>query len=219
MSAYDNNGIISHLTLNGCTVINHGTIAHLDGTNNHIDNRGTIAHNEGGRVIVAGSYQRMEPQVKVVYKDRIVYRDRVVYKDKIQWRDRVIYKNSDKLAEKQRKAYQEDIAELRTSNDDLRDKLGWANHVANDLRCRVQHLEELLEHSDRRQMEEKIAELQEQLKRSENRERVLKMKADDAIREAQIAKSQVWDDFKPTKEQVKAYYKATLAMMDCEDEY
>ena len=82
MSAYDNNGIISHLTLNGCTVINHGTIAHLDGTNNHIDNYGNIAHNEGGRVIVAGSYQRMEPQVKVVYKDRIVYRDRVVYRDR-----------------------------------------------------------------------------------------------------------------------------------------
>lgn len=189
MIAYENRGIISHLTLNGCTVINHGTIAHLDGTSNQINNQGTIAHNEGGRVIVAGSYKRTEPQVKVVYKDRVVYRDRVVYKDKIQWRDRVVYRNSDKMDERQRKAYQEDIAELRTSNDELRNKLGWANHEANELRVKVQHLEELFEHSDRRQMEKEIAELKELLNRSENRERVLKMKADDAIREAQIAKS------------------------------
>ena len=200
MSAYDNNGIISHLTLNGCTVINHGTIAHLDGTNNHIDNYGNIAHNEGGRVIVAGSYQRMEPQVKVVYKDRIVYRDRVVY------RDRPAGKPTGTVAIKEE--------ELRT----LRGQAKYWLQKSEELEGENTRLKKELEDTERQKLLREIEDLKDKLKKARQRENVAVQQRKDAEKQARQTIANVWDQYRPTKEACKQLYENLKAFLDCETE-
>ena len=200
MSAYDNNGIISHLTLNGCTVINHGTIAHLDGTNNHIDNYGNIAHNEGGRVIVAGSYQRMEPQVKVVYKDRIVYRDRVVY------RDRPAGKPTGTVAIKEE--------ELRT----LRGQAKYWFQKSEELEGENTRLKKELEDTERQKLLREIEDLKDKLKKARQRENVAVQQRKDAEKQARQTIANVWDQYRPTKEACKQLYENLKAFLDCETE-
>lgn len=198
MSDYDNNGIISHLTLNGCTVINHGTIAHLDGTNNHIDNRGTIAHNEGGRVIVAGSYQRMEPQVKVVYKDRIVYRDRVVY------RDRPAGKQTGMVTIKEE--------ELRN----LRGQAKYWLQKSEELEGENTRLKQELEDTERQKLLREIEDLKDKLKKARQRENVAVQQRKDAEKQARQTIANVWDQYRPTKEACKQLYENLKAFLDCE---
>ena len=198
MSVYDNNGIISHLTLNGCTVINHGTIAHLDGTNNHIDNRGTIAHNEGGRVIVAGSYQRMEPQVKVVYRDRVVYKDRVVY------RDRPAGKQTGMVTIKEE--------ELRN----LRGQAKYWLQKSEELEGENTRLKQELEDTERQKLLREIEDLKDKLKKARQRENVAVQQRKDAEKQARQTIANVWDQYRPTKEACKQLYENLKAFLDCE---
>lgn len=108
------------------------------------------------------------------------------------------------------------VRHLESETENLHNQLVYYERQNNDLQCQLAVALEKLEKSDRCKLEDEIEELKDKIARALNRERVLKMKAEYAEHEARIAKSQVWDDFKPTKEQVKEYYKTVRQLMDCE---
>lgn len=110
------------------------------------------------------------------------------------------------------------VFHLENENESLHSQLAVYERQTNDLLCQVSDLQGQLAGTDRQQLLDTIADLRDKLQRSENRERVLKMKADHAELNEWKARQQVWDEYRPTKEQVKAYYKVTLACMDFENE-
>lgn len=111
------------------------------------------------------------------------------------------------------------VRRVESENEGLRHDVSYLNGVANDLRSEVADLRHKLEGTDRQQMIDTIEDLRDKLKRAMNRETVQKLRADDEARRAYRATQQVWDQYKPTKEQVKAYYKTIRNMMDVETDY
>ena len=134
-----------------------------------------------------------QPNPKVVFKDRIVYRDRekIVYRDKPQ------------------KEYEKELNQLRSTAKQLQLK-------CDALDAENRELTQIIEDTERHKLLREIEDLKEKLHKARQRENVAVQQRKDAEREARIAKSQVWDDFKPTKEQVKAFYKIVRICMDCE---
>ena len=110
------------------------------------------------------------------------------------------------------------VFHLENENESLHSQLAVYERQTNDLLCQVADLQEQIAGTDRQQLLDTIDDLRDKLTRSENRERVLKLKADHAELNEWKARQQVWDEYRPTKEQVKAYYKVTLACMDSETE-
>ena len=136
-----------------------------------------------------------QPKPKVVFKDRIVYRDRekIVYRDKPQ------------------KEYEKELNQLRSTAKQLQLK-------CDALEAENRELTQIIEETERQKLLREIEDLKEKLHKARQRENVAVQQRKDAEREATIAKSQVWDDFKPTKEACKQLYKNLKAFLDCEDD-
>ena len=146
----------------------------------------------GGEAAVAQQHtQQTKP--KVVYKDRIIYRDRekVVYRDKPQ------------------KEYEKEINKLRGIAKHLQEK-------CDALEAENNELAKIVEDTERQKLLREIEDLKDKLHKARQRENVAVQQRKDAEREARIAKSQVWDDFKPTKEACKKLYLNLKAFLDCE---
>ena len=154
------------------------------------------------RIIMVGGAavaQQHTEQPKVIYKDRIQWRDRIVYQD----REKVVYKTPKETAD-----------ELRTAKGQAR---YWLKK-SEKLETENKQLRLALEDTYRQKLLAEIDDLRGKLKRARQRENVAVQARKDAEREAQVAKSQIWDDFKPTKEACKQLYKNLKAFLDCENE-
>ena len=136
-----------------------------------------------------------QPKPKVAFKDRVVYRDRekIVYRDKPQ------------------KEYEKELNQLRSTAKQLQLK-------CDALEAENRELTQIIEETDRQKLLREIEDLKEKLHKARLRENVAVQQRKDAEREARIAKSQVWDDFKPTKEACKQLYKNLKAFLDCEEQ-
>ncbi len=152
----------------------------------------------GGGAAVA-QQQTQQTKERVIYKDRVVYKDRIVYRDRVK----VAYRD------KPQKEYENEINKLRGIAKHLQEK-------CDVLEAENKEMAKVIEDTERQKLLGEIEALREKLKRARQRENVAVQQRKDAEREARIAKSQVWDDFKPTKEQVKAFYKIVRICMDCE---
>ena len=152
----------------------------------------------------AAQQHTQQPKPKVVFKDRIVYRDRekIVYRD----REKIVYRD------KPQKEYEKELNQLRSTAKQLQLK-------CDALEAENRELTQIIEETERQKLLRQIEDLKEKLHKARQRENVAVQQRKDAEREARIAKSQVWDDFKPTKEQVKAFYKIVRICMDCETDY
>ena len=62
-----------------------------------------------------------------------------------------------------------------------------------------------------------IQKLETRLTKALNRERVAVLSRKDAERELSRVLAHQWDDYRPTKEEVKRYYNVILALLDCEE--
>lgn len=136
------------------------------------------------------TYQQQEPKV--------VYRDRVVYRDKIKKVKETPEESAEKVfrqAMSQAKYWLQKSEQLEGENERLRQQLA---------------------DTDRQHLLTEIDNLREKLRKARQRENVAVQQRKDAEREAQVAKSQIWDDFKPTKEMCKQLYKNLKAFLDCE---
>ena len=111
------------------------------------------------------------------------------------------------------------IRRLDSENESLKDRVAYAENTVNELRCEVADLQEQLAGTDRPHLLKTIEDLKESLKRSRNREMVQKQRADHESMRASYSTQSIWDEFKPTKEQVKTYYKTIRNLMDCETDY
>ena len=111
------------------------------------------------------------------------------------------------------------IRRLDSENESLKDRIAYSESTVNELRCEVADLQEQLAGTDRPQLLKTIEDLKDKLTCAQNRETVMKFKARDAEMRAMRATQQVWDEYKPTKEQVKTYFKTIRNLMDCETDY
>ena len=111
------------------------------------------------------------------------------------------------------------IRRLDSENESLKDRIAYAENKVNELRCKVADLQDQLAGTDRPQLLKTIDDLKDKLTCAQNRETVMKFKARDAELRAMRATQQVWDEYKPTKEQVKTYYKTIRNLMDCETDF
>lgn len=151
-----------------------------------------------GEAAVAQQHTQ-QPKTRVIYKDRVVYKDRIIYRD----REKIVYRD------KPSKEYEKEMNELRSIAKQLQLKCDF-------LEAENKGLTQVVEDTERQKLLREIEDLKEKLHKARQRENVAVQQRKDAEREARIAKSQVWDDFKPTKEQVKAFYKIVRICMDCE---
>lgn len=113
----------------------------------------------------------------------------------------------------------EHVRRVENENESLRQDVSYLNGITNDLRNEIADLQQQLSATDRQQLLDTIEELQDKLTCAKNRETVMKFKARDAEMQAYRATQQVWDQYKPTKEQVKSYFRKITNMMDCETDY
>jgi chromosome segregation ATPase len=137
-------------------------------------------------------------------------------RDNIKSRDGVIERLEKEIERLRSREY---VRRVEIENESLRQDVSYLNGVANDLRNEVAELQQQLEASDRQRLLDTIEELQDKLTCAKNRETVMKFKARDAEMQAYRATQQVWDQYKPTKEQVKSYFRKITNMMDCETDY
>ena len=145
-----------------------------------------------GEAAVAQQHTQ-QPKTQVIYKDRVIYkyREKVVYRDKPQ------------------KEYEKEINKLRGIAKNLQEK-------CDALEAENNELAKIVEDTERQNLLREIEDLKEKLHKARQRENVAVQQRKDAEREARIAKSQVWDDFKPTKEACKKLYLNLKAFLDCE---
>lgn len=111
------------------------------------------------------------------------------------------------------------VRRVENENEELRKDVSYLNGVANDLRYEVADLQQQLAGTDRQQLLDTIEHLRDKLACAKNREMVMKFKARDAEMVAYRATQQIWDQYKPTKEQVKSYFRKITNLMDCETDY
>lgn len=105
---------------------------------------------------------------------------------------------------------------LESESENLHNQCGYYKGVIIDLRSRVANLEEQLKMTDRQQLFDEIDDLKDKLKRALNRERVAIMSREESASEARKTIGNVWDSYRPTKEDVKNFFKTTRIFMDCE---
>lgn len=117
----------------------------------------------------------------------IIYKDKIVYKE----REKVVYR--DRLPEECEK-------ELK----DLRKLTRYYEGY-------TQKLEQEIVKQDKR-----LARLNEQLEKALNRERVAVMSRKDAQQELERIMANQWDAYRPTKEEVRKFYRVVLQLLDCE---
>ena len=120
----------------------------------------------------------------------------VVVKEKIVEKvvEKVVYRDSPKVIEEMRK-WKEAYDALKEENIELRN---------------------ILQNGDNR-LTEQIEDLRDKLKKARNRERVLVMQRNEALAHSEQGKS-VWDDYKPSKEEVTRVYNTMCAFTECNDE-
>lgn len=108
------------------------------------------------------------------------------------------------------------ICHLESETENLHNQCGYYEGVIIDLRGRVVSLEDQLKMTDRQQLLDEIDDLKDKLKRALNRERVAIMSREESAAEARRTIGNVWDSYRPTKEDVKDFFKTTRIFMDCE---
>ena len=133
--------------------------------------------------------------MKVVYKDRIVYRDRekIVYRDKPQ------------------KEYEKELNQLRSTAKQLQLK-------CDALEAENRELTQIIEETERQKLLRQIEDLKEKLHKARQRENVAVQQRKEAERQAQQTIANVWDQYRPTKEACKQLYENLKAFLDCETE-
>lgn len=188
-------GVLGNINCQGDVFMHGGVVQRMNVQGDCIQHGGIIQQRVtmGGGAAVA-QQQTQQAKTRVVYKDRIIYRDRekVVYRDKPQ------------------KEYEKEMNELR----------GFAKHLqerCDALEAENKDLAKIVEDTQRQKLLGEIEALREKLKRARQRENVAVQQRKDAEREARIAKSQIWDDFKPTKEACKLLYMNLKAFLECEE--
>jgi hypothetical protein len=120
----------------------------------------------------------------------IIYKDKIVYKE----REKVVYR--DRLPE-----------ECENELKDLRKLTRYYEGYAHQLEQEID------------KQNKRISRLNEQLEKALNRERVAVMSRKDAQKELERIMANQWDAYRPTKEEVRRYYKVLLALLDCETSY
>lgn len=120
----------------------------------------------------------------------IIYKDKIVYKE----REKVVFR--EKLPEECEK----ELKELRK--------------LARYYEGYTQKLELEIVKQDKR-----IARLNEQLEKALNRERVAVMSRKDAQKELERIMANQWDAYRPTKEEVRKFYRVVRQLLDCETTY
>ena len=205
VDAHIHGGVVDTINCQGDVHIHGGVVEKLIARGECKQYGGIISQ----RVIVSGTaamaqQRTQQPKPKVVYKDRIIYRDRekIVYRD----REKIVYR------ERPTKKQEEELTEIE-------EKAAYFQKKCEDLEAENRELTQIVEETERQKLLREIEDLKEKLHKARQRENVAVQQRKDAEREARIAKSQVWDDFKPTKEQVKAFYKVIKICMDCETDY
>ena len=188
-------GVVSSVNCQGDVIMHGGVVQRMNVQGDCIQHGGIIQQRitMGGGAAVA-QQQTQQAKTRVVYKDRIIYRDRekVVYRDKPQ------------------KEYEKEMNNLRGIAKQLQER-------CDALEAENKELAQTVEDTQRQKLLGEIEALQEKLKRARQRENVAVQQRKDAEREARIAKSQVWDDFRPTKDACKKLYLNLKAFLDCED--
>ena len=193
-------GVVETVNCQGDVIMHGGVVERMNVQGDCKQYGGTIAF-MGGEAAVPQQHTQ-QPKTRVIYKDRVVYKDRIVYRD----REKVVYR--DKPSEE----YKKEMNELRSIAKQLQLKCDF-------LEGENKGLTQIVEDTERQKLLREIEDLKEKLYKARQRENVAVQQRKDAEREARVAKSQVWDDFKPTKEQVKAFYKIVRICMDCETDY
>ena len=120
----------------------------------------------------------------------IIYKDKIVYKE----REKVVYR--DRLPEECEK----ELKELRK--------------LARYYEGYAEKLEQEIAKQDKR-----IARLNEQLEKALNRERVAVMSRNDSQKELERIMANQWDSYRPTKEEVRKFYRVVRQLLDCETTY
>ena len=120
----------------------------------------------------------------------IIYKDKIVYKE----REKVVYR--DRLPEECEK----ELKELRK--------------LARYYEGYAEKLEQEIAKQDKR-----ISRLNEQLEKALNRERVAVMSRNDSQKELERIMANQWDSYRPTKEEVRKFYRVVRQLLDCETTY
>lgn len=135
--------------------------------------------------------KRPRPEPNSAQKEpTIIYKDKIVYKE----REKVVYR--DRLPEECEK----ELKELR--------------RLAKYYEGYTQKLEQEITKQGKR-----LARLNEQLEKALNRERVAVMSRRDAQKELERIMANQWDAYRPTKEEVRKFYRVVLQLLDCETSY
>lgn len=197
-----------NLEATNCTIVNKGTIMNIGGCSNVIENYGTVM----------GGYCQAQPQVheKVVYRDRVVYRNRPPGKSNLD--DVNVLKQQIQKLISQIKSSKNASIVHRLEND-----VSFYKKQCTELKKELERLKEELEDTNRTKLLKQIEELEENLKRSMNRERVSKQQQYEKGYQAGIVdgsnrKIEVFDwGVKPSREEAAALLKQIKIWLDCED--
>ena len=194
-------GIVQSLEVAGDAIIHGGIITKLIVHGNCTQHGGIV----NKRVIMAAGATdkaKAEPksaqpttEPRTAQKEEppeptIIYKDKIVYKE----REKVVYR--DRLPE-----------ECENELKDLRKLTRYYEGYA-------QKLEQEIAKQDKR-----ISRLNEQLEKALNRERVAVMSRKDAQKELERIMANQWDAYRPTKEEVRKFYRVVLQLLDCETTY
>ena len=144
---------------------------------------------QGGDVVLRGGIINNLINARMP-KPETVIREKIV--EKVV--EKVVYRDSPKVIEELRK-WKEAYDALDAENIELRN---------------------ILQNGDNLLIEE-INDLKEKLKKARDREKVLVMQRNEALaREEQD--NNIWDDYKPSKEEVKRVYNTMCAFTECDEE-
>ena len=191
-------GIVQSLEVAGDAIIHGGIITKLIVHGNCTQHGGIV----NKRVIMTTDTAKAEPnsaqpttEPKMAQKEEppeptIIYKDKIVYKE----REKVVYR--DRLPEECEK-------ELK----DLRKLTRYYEGCAQKLELEIV------------KQDKRIARLNEQLEKALNRERVAVMSRKDAQKELERIMANQWDAYRPTKEEVRKFYRVVRQLLDCETSY
>lgn len=215
MNNYSNRGTIMKLVLDdGDRLENNGTIMsiHADAVSDvTIISHGTIMNARGCRIINGNNYQKQEAQGVIIRE--------VARRQDLERIEQLEIENRKLWADNERLRGREVICHLESETENLHNQCGYYEGVIIDLRGRVASLEDQLKMTDRQHMLDEIDDLKNKLKRALNRERVAIMSREESAAEARRTIGNVWDSYRPTKEDVKDFFKTTRILMDCESDY
>ena len=139
-----------------------------------------------------------------------------ILKSQVQEKDETIFVQQRQIIELRNKDI---IRHLDSENESLHEQVAYFENLTNELRCEVSDLKAQIAGTDRPELLKIIDDLKANLKRAKNRETVQKQRADHEAMRAFKATQHIWDEYRPTKEQVKAYYRTIRNMMDVETDY